>query len=886
MKNFKYPILFIGLLFTIFCQSQNIIEGTVNDTLGNPLSQISLVLKSETTGAVLGFDYSNDSGYYRVAFNAHGPLKIIASALSYEKKEISLVADSLSKKNTIIQNFVLSDKTTLLDEVIVNADKPIITKKDTISIKVESFLDGSEEVVEDILEKLPGVEVTKDGTVMVQGKSVEKVMVEGDDLFEKGYKLLTKNLNAGVIDKVEILEHYSDNILLKNIEDSDKIALNLTLKEDRKTTLFGNISNAYGTDNFYEQKTNLISFNKKSKYYFFGNLNNVGSDAIGDIYQIIYPDIFSEATYVGDGVSGFNLVNLFAGPPNLEESKYNFNNAELASLNGIYNLNKKSKIKTLLFFTSDERKFNSSSIEQFNLPPTTFTNTENYGLRKNGYAISGKLDGLFTLGKNSQIEYIGRYSKGDYDENSTLVFNDISINEELKSKSEFTDHRITFTNRFNEFSAIQVTGRYIYDFKPQDFDVNNFVFEELFPENDSIEMLGQNSLHKLNFSGLEGKFLFNKKKSNLSLKLGYTGKYNNLNSQLTLIDNQGQNFGTDPSFNNSFQYDVTDIYLKSNYIYAIKNISLRSSLEFHQLLVNSNGSKTNPFVIVPGLGFSWNINKNNKFLGSYKYSSKNIPLDALYNNFTLTGYRSLQRGVGDFQLLRGNFFLASYIFGNWSDSFLINASLLYNSDEKYVSNNSVINSDFLQSSSLILNDRAFYSANLSFDNYFEKLSANLKFKLAITSNQVENIVNQSELRTINTSTFNYGAEYRSVFLGPLNFHLGTSWVETVINTFGKSKNLNNTSFFDLNFKFNEKLSIKLKNERYYFGNIANENTFWFTDVMAYYTIKKNKYKLTFHANNILNTDSFSNFSINDTGSYRSEYELLPRYYLVKFEFRF
>lgn len=877
-------LFFLFLLSHYNLNAQRTVQGIVIDTIGTSVPYVNVILKKGTK--IISYTTTSDSGYFKIEFDDLENLDLAISGLGYTTFLTSIGIEAVTSKNIDLGIITLSSSVISLSEVQLSANKPIIVKSDTISIKVDSFLDGSEEVVEDILKKLPGIEVSKDGTVTVQGKSVEKVMVEGDDLFEKGYKLLTKNLNAGLIDKVEILEHYSENARLKNIENSDKIALNLTLKDDRKTTLFGNITGSYGTDNFYEEKTNIISFNKKTKYYFFGNLNNVGSDAIGDIYQIIYPDIVTSTTHVGDGTTGINLLNLYTNPPNLDESKYNINNAELASINGIYNPNKNTKIKALLFFTADERKYTSNSTEQFNLPPVTFINNEKYGLSKNSYALSSKIDGIFNIGPNSQIEYVGRYSTGNFDENSSLIFNQDSIRETLNTASEFTDHRLTYTNRVSEYSALQITGRYIYDFKPQDYEVNSFAFENLFPENENISQIKQKSSNKLSFSALEGLFLVNRKKSNVSLKLGYSNEQNFLKSQISLINSENQNFPTAEGFNNEFNYDVANFYLKTKYIYSLENISFRPSLDFNQLFVNSNGKYTNPFVVIPSLGVNWEINKKNNFLLSYKYSAKNIPLNSIYSNFALRGYRTLRRGISEFQLLRGDFFLANYTLGNWSDSFFVNASILYNLDHKYVSSSALIEPSFVQSSSIILDDKEFYTANLSVDNFFETLSSNLKFKLGVSKNEVENIVNQSELRNIKTLTLNYGAEYKSVFTGPINFHLGTNWDKTTVETSNKSENLNNSSFLDVNININKGLALKLKNESYYFGSIKTNNTFWFTDLKVFYTIKPNKLKLTFHANNIFNSDSFSYFSIGDTGSFNREFELIPRYFLLKCEYRF
>ena len=267
--------VFIFLLFQSLLNAQITLKGFVKDSSGISVPYVNVVLKKDST--IISYTTTSETGGFKLTFDFIDEFEIVISGLGFNKFSKNILIDNSKLDSIDIGVVVLTQSYISLEEVELSANKPILAKNDTISIQVDSYLDGSEEVVEDILEKLPGVEVGKDGTIMVQGKSVEKVMVEGDDLFEKGYKLLTRNLNADVIDKVEILENYSENILLKNIENSDKVALNITLKEDRKTTLFGNLSLSYGTDNFYEEKANIISFNKKTKYYFFGNIIILGT---------------------------------------------------------------------------------------------------------------------------------------------------------------------------------------------------------------------------------------------------------------------------------------------------------------------------------------------------------------------------------------------------------------------------------------------------------------------------------------------------------------------------------------------------------------------------------------------------------------------------------
>jgi len=107
-----------------------------------------------------------------------------------------------------------------LNEIILHTEAAIKKRLDTTTFKASAFTKGNEQVVEDLLKNIPGVTVEEDGTIKVGNKAIEKVMVDGDDFFEKGYKLLTKNLNADAVENVQVYERYSNNKLLKGIEES------------------------------------------------------------------------------------------------------------------------------------------------------------------------------------------------------------------------------------------------------------------------------------------------------------------------------------------------------------------------------------------------------------------------------------------------------------------------------------------------------------------------------------------------------------------------------------------------------------------------------------------------------------------------------------------
>lgn len=873
----------------VYGQSVNL-QGHVKDSLGNGIPLINVFLQKEGETKVLDYVYSDNEGYYSFSVEEKGNLILNFSGLSFKKEQIPFKIDSLFLEKTIIKNIILQEESFKLDEIIINSDRAITVKKDTISIKVSEFINGNEEVLEDILKKLPGIEVTSDGSIKVQGKSIEKVLIEGDDLFEKGYKLLTKNLNAEVISKVEILEHFSDNPILKGIENSEKVALNITLKEDRKKSLFGNVSLGYGTGNYYESKVNLISFNSKTKYYFFGNLNNTGVDPTGDIYQLIYPDTFSGVNYIGDDISSYSFVNPGSDYLNIGKERANLNNAELASINGIYNPTEKVKLKGLFFINSDNTNFFRKNSENFFLGEDSFTNVEDFKSRKNTFSLFGKWDAIYNISQNERVEYVGKLSSFNQEQNSNTLFNEEQLNDVLDNNFWYTNQRVTYTRKLQNKSAFQLTGRFIHDVKPQNYFVNAFLYQELFPEAEDIISVKQEVNSQVDFYGVEGTYYNSKSKHPFDVKIGFLNQNERLNSDLFFINSQEIAINQGDLYKNNLENSINEIYGKFNYKYNIKNISFKTKLGLHQrynsLIDKDEKSKNVQFILNPSIAFSWKIDKKNRFNVLYNYSTKNILANNLYSGFILNDYRSFKRGLGAIDQLNGSSLLANYTFGNWSSVFLVNASLLYQRDKDYLSSTRIINTNFNLGQTILLKDKEFYSSNISVDKFIKKLSTNIKLDFSFTSNRNQNIVNNSDLRNVKSNTYNYGIDFRSAFDGVFNYHLGTKWVTSIVSVTDKNKNTNNTTFLDLDFNLSEKFNVEVKNENYYFGNLTNTKNYVFTDIHVKWKFNKKSMNLKFIINNLFNTDNFSNFYISDLSTYSSSYQLIPRYFLLKFDFRF
>lgn len=891
MSKILSIIILLFLCSSTICNSQTIIKGKIKSNNQDAIPFASVIVKKDSLSPIINYSYSDEKGNYTVKIEKDGYYNLSFSGLGYDTKVVNI---NINKTRLdISQDIVLFEKPFSLDEVIIKSDKPIRVKKDTIVFDAYYFSIGNEQNVEDLLKKIPGISIDNNGTIRIGNQEIEKLMIDGDDLFEKGYKILSKNMPSHPIDKVEVLNNYSNNRLLKDIEQSDKVALNLKLKDKFKRIWFGNINFGYGliSENIYDTRLNLANFGKKNKYFIIGNFNNTGYNATGDIENLIRPfrDRNEPAT-IGDNQTISSLLDLSPNNLNFKESRTNFNNAELASLNAIFNPSAKIKIKTLGFFNWDETNFFRNSTEVVNVSSTNFTNTENFELKNKKRVAFGKLDFIYNISKTQMLEATTKYNNGNFNDNSNLIFNTNSTLESLQHQNTLFDQKLSYTNKFKDRKVFLLTGRYIDEKTPQNYAINQFFYQGLFPTIDNINNVSQQSTNKMQFVGVNAHLLDRKINENLlELQLGNEFRKDELSTVFLLLEDNLV-IGSPKGYQNETVYKVNDLYLKGKYRFKIKNFGIVGKLDVHQIFnhLENNNSTTNqnPIFINPSLGFDWEINDKNKITSSYSYNTTNAKVMDVYSDFVLTGFRSFSKGTSSFSQLDASSVVFNYQFGNWSDRFFANTLIIYNKNHDFFSTNSRIEQNFMQAEKILIKNREFISINSKLDYYFKFISSNLKLDLGYTKSEFKNIVNNSNLREVTSNNYNYGLELRSGFKGIFNYHIGAKWTTTEIKTTINNSFTDNVSFLDLSFVFNKKFDFQFQSEHYYFGNLQSDNTYYFLDFDARYKLIENKLTLGITGKNLFNTEKFKNFSISDIGTSTTEYRLLPRFVLLKLEYRF
>ena len=270
----RYTFLSILMVFSLFltvsAQELRTVEGKVVDTARSAVTNASILLFYETPGDTLK-TISNSLGEFRFTQVKNRPFTVRVSFTGFTQVEKKV--DDVTSGKINVGSLPLFPSYASLQEIIVSSPT-IQVKEDTIDYKADSFKVKPNAMVEDLLKKLPGVSVDKDGNVTAQGKQVTRVKVNGKDFFSGNVQTATRELSADMIDKVQVIDDYGDQSNFSGIRDGEpEKILNLQLKKG----MFGRITAGGGDQDRYQVNGNVNLFQNNTQLSLFGNSNNVNA---------------------------------------------------------------------------------------------------------------------------------------------------------------------------------------------------------------------------------------------------------------------------------------------------------------------------------------------------------------------------------------------------------------------------------------------------------------------------------------------------------------------------------------------------------------------------------------------------------------------------------
>jgi hypothetical protein len=269
-------VLLILLLPSLTFSQKFLVKGQLTDTLSSPLPSATIMILHAKDSSLANFGVSSANGRFEIKNLNRGEYIFKVSFVGY-RTYVRRLAPAEGLVEMDLGQVRMLPRTTQLDEVIIEGEKaPVTVKKDTIEFNAGSFKTKANANVEDLLKKMPGIDVESDGSIRAQGEQVQRVTVDGKEFFGRDPKLATRNLPADAIDKVQVFDKKSEQATFTGIDDGQREkTINLELKEEKRNGAFGTLMGGIGTDGRYTGRGNLNRFSKGKQLSFLGMGNNI-----------------------------------------------------------------------------------------------------------------------------------------------------------------------------------------------------------------------------------------------------------------------------------------------------------------------------------------------------------------------------------------------------------------------------------------------------------------------------------------------------------------------------------------------------------------------------------------------------------------------------------
>lgn len=875
MKSF----LVILVLLPFFSLAQTI-SGTIKDNWGNliPFSNI-LIKENSNPSSIVEFANARNGFYNIIVKKNYTEILVEVVSVGYDNQTYTI--ENSSKERTYHIDFILQkSKVTVLDEVVVVSEKkPYSIKKDTVTYNIEKYKDGTERKVQDVLKKLPGIEINeKSGEIKYKGKSVETVTLDGDNLFGYNYSLGTKNINIDMVEQVQAIENYSENPLLKGIENGDRVSLNLKLKKG-KTDYSGNVDFGLGTNANLnlQNNSNANILGVSSKYKSFGILsyNNIGINHSPFDYFSSNPNIeqLKENDLTTQKVIPESLFSNI-----INDERANINNMFFSNYNSIFRINKRFSVKTNLYYLNDNIKFNQVSVNENSFENEFFITSDNYKTTKKPEFYRGDIELKYNASKNSLLEYKAKFNYEKINTFSSILANNLNTFEtNLNSKNKFLNQKLIFTKKISNTKAIQTNIIHSFNDIPQSL---------ILTQNNNLNSNNQNSNFKKNYFDGNLNFLGSNNSTKYSLTIGSAME------KTTYTSYSPQNISL--SNNNSLIYTKNSIYNLASLNYLINKWSIipSYSIKFLNQKLNDNYTYTTSdkksILLNPSLLIKYKINDKSVINSKFSYSQNPFTEEYIFKNSVFTNNRIKTSNTPSLEIQKSKIFTINYYNNNLYKQFLLSFGVNYQMNNGGFFSDFIINEDEIIINNFYSNEK---NDNLNFNLITEKfiplISATLKLTSNYTKANYKNIINLSEIRDNSSNNISNEFSIKTSFNVKFNFENNLTYNYFSNKTEGGDE-IKNTSLINslkLKYKHSKNLFAIISCD-YFLPNISNrQNDYLFLDISLAYKPENKNYEFNLIGKNLLNNKNFSQVQTTDFSKNTLQSNLLSKYIFINLTYK-
>ena len=867
----KIASLAFLLIFTTLIFAQKTISGKVYGEDKKPLPSASVTIEEIGKNAILSYAITDSKGNYSVTFTS-------------KDAKVNVKVKAFNYKTTINQydnatqtlNFTLEEQATEIKEVKLKTK--LVTKRgDTISYDLKSFESKADRTLADVLKKMPGVEVNKDGSILYQGEPINKFYVNGKDLMEGGYGTINNSLPKDAVQKVEIMENHQPVKILQNKVASENAAINVKLKNSVTMTGRGEASLGVAPS-LWNLKLSPMLFTPKVQWVLNYKTNNIGDQVERENQIMAFGNRFEGVRRNFSENSWLNVENA-ATPTNIPVNRYLFNNVHYLSANLLTSLSKDWEFKANTSYTNN-------AIDRESVVNTYNANgnlTNRTSIANNFYTNQAKGEIIFSKNANKSFFKNTTTYNGLWNTDVAKTVNVINSDQRNKTPSNNFQNSLSAIIPWKE-KLVNVMSFISYRDDKQDLFINPAKYVP------SLQTEAQNSdmIHQfLNLKTLEtihsASVGFSKNSWTFTPEVGVNYTTNKLITDLNGETSGGvQNFGINYENNLKFKSLKPYAQMMANFKKGGFEANLTFPVNFNNITATDSQSldkSLNKVTYEPRLFARYDLTSFWKISAFSGISNSFGTINDIYSGKILLSTNNLSTKDTDIQQSTSKFVGSALEYRNPLNNIFFNVR--YNFNDR---SNNISYRNFLNISTQQLTVKGYNLENVGNSNsirtelgkYFPKFKTNasvgysyslgksqqLQAILITTSDDISNFPppteadfqnvksnNQGVTFKFNNNYFSwlsvdynaslsfvkseiFGAKYTkntsknfnhtlSTYLYPIKDHtIGFTWDELQFQNAGETKK---NSFYDISYQYSlvqEKMDIELK-----VVNIANTNVF-------------------------------------------------------------
>lgn len=903
-------LLVISTSIILFGQQASV-KGIITDTAEKKaLSNSVVALLRAADSTLVTFTRSKKDGSFSLTNIKAGNYLLLVTHPTYADFFVvaTLTDTSIADMNTI--PMILRSQ--LLEQVIVSQKLGAIRiKKDTTEYIADSFKVAANASVEDLLKRLPGIQVDKDGKIKTQGEEVQKVLVDGEEFFGDDPTMATQNIRADAVDKVQVYDKKSDQAAFTGIDDGQRTkTINLQLKEDKKNGYFGKVTLGGGLKDKFNNQAMINAFKKKRKFAAYGIMSNTGRTGLGwgDRNNYGGGDNNIEFDESGGGIMIFSSGDDFDGgggsyygeglPTSWSAGTHYSNkfNGDKSKLNTNYQFKKLNTIgsgaTTTQYFLTDSSYFRNERGNNFS-----------QRLRNN---ISGsyeiQLDSFSTL-KFSANGSLGKTITNNYSYNETLSGSKLPVNTSSRNSNNTGENQSLNTTILwkKKFSKKGRTISVNVDQRYTNSNTKGFLssFNEIFGTSILKDTVDQEKINNSKKLSINSKVSYTEPLSkSVTLEVNYS--LSNGNSESERISNEQSNGKYEKyidSLSSHYEVNVLTNLGGANIRVNKKRISFSvggsiSNAAFRQKDIRKDTLLTYSYLnLFPRANFNWTIKPQTRLNIRYNGSTRQPTIEQL---------QPLNDNNDPFYERKGNPNLKqefNHNFGiNFNDYKVLNNRSIYGYLDFTTTTNAISTNDQLVEGGKRISQPFNVSGNYRYNSYvgygfkLKKSDFNINFNTNFSGSQNKSLINN---RIISNKSgqyqlgvyTNYNKEKKIEFNIGVDVGYNTSKSNAIINNYW-STTINSDITVYLPWKTlirtNTDLNFRQKTPLF----TQNRNVYLWNATFSKKIFKGETGLLSFEMKDVLNQNLGFNRDISEGYIQERTYETIRRFWLVSFTWNF